>query len=283
MLLTLSDDVRVILIKLADRLDNMRTLEHMRPDKQQKIASETLFMYAPLAHRLGLQHENGTRGPQPQVQGARGLRRNQHPAAQDQGRANALHQHLHGAHPESLDEAGLNYEIMGRPKSVFSIWNKMQTKRSASKRCTTSSPFGSSLRPTRPTRRQTLADLQHCHGFLPAEPGPSARLDQLAQGKRLRVAHTTVMSPTGKWVEVQRPQPPHGRHGGKGLAAHWRYKSDGGSLESDLLSPTQRAEAMAAKGGDNIDSWLGQFVEILEGGEADALSFIDEFKLNLFF
>ena len=69
----------------------------------------------------------------------------------------------------------------------------------------------------------------------------------------------------------------------KGLAAHWRYKSDGGSLESDpSLSPTQRAEAMAAKGGDNIDSWLGQIREILEGGEADALSFIDEFKLNLF-
>ena len=126
MLLTLSDDVRVILIKLADRLDNMRTLEHMRPDKQQKIASETLFMYAPLAHRLGFYNiKTELEDLSLKYKRARRLRRR---SARGCARPKAVRTRFINTFTvpirQSLDEAGLNYEIMGRPKSVFSIWNK---------------------------------------------------------------------------------------------------------------------------------------------------------------
>ena len=285
MLLTLSDDVRVILIKLADRLDNMRTLEHMRPDKQQKIASETLFMYAPLAHRLGFYNikteleDLSLKYKEPEDYGEISTRLRKTKAVRTRF-INTFTVPIR----QSLDEAGLNYEIMGRPKSVFSIWNKMQTKKVSFEEVYDVFAIRIILDTDEANEK---ADIWRTYSMVTDfyQPNPDRLRDwiSLPKANGYESLHTTVMSPTGKWVEVQIRSRRMDDMAEKGLAAHWRYKDDGGSLESDpSASPSQRAAALAAKGGDNIDSWLGQIREILEGGEADALSFIDEFKLNLF-
>ena len=171
---------------------------------------------------------------------------------------------------------------MGRPKSVFSIWNKMHQEGQLAE---VYDVFAIRIildtdEANEKYDRRTYSIVTDFY-----QPNPDRLRDwiSLPKANGYESLHTTVMSPTGKWVEVQIRSRRMDDMAEKGLAAHWRYKSDGGSLESDpSLSPTQRAEAMAAKGGDNIDSWLGQIREILEGGVVDALSFIDELKLNLF-
>ena len=285
MLLTLSDDVRVILIKLADRLDNMRTLEHMRPDKQQKIASETLFMYAPLAHRLGFYNikteleDLSLKYKEPEDYAMISARLRKTKAVRTRF-INTFTVPIR----QSLDEAGLNYQIMGRPKSVFSIWNKMQTKKVTFEEVY--DVFAIRIILDTPESSEK-ADIWRTYSMVTDfyQPNPDRLRDwiSLPKANGYESLHTTVMSPTGKWVEVQIRSQRMDDMAERGLAAHWRYKTEGGSEESDVaLSPSERAEALAAKGGDNIDSWLGQIREVLEGGEADALNFIDEFKLNLF-
>ncbi len=285
MLLTLSDDVRVILIKLADRLDNMRTLEHMRPDKQQKIASETLYMYAPLAHRLGLYSIKTEledlslkyKEPEDYAEISARLRKTQ------AVRTRFINTFVVPIR-QSLDEAGITYNIMGRPKSVFSIWNKMQTKKVSFEEVYDVFAIRIILDTDEAHEK---SDIWRTYSIVTDyyQPNPDRLRDwiSLPKANGYESLHTTVMSPTGKWVEVQIRSRRMDDMAERGLAAHWRYKAEGGSEESDAaLSPKQRAEAIAAKGGDKIDAWLGQIREILEGGEADALSFIDEFKLNLF-
>ena len=285
MLLTLSDDVRVILIKLADRLDNMRTLEHMRPDKQQKIASETLFMYAPLAHRLGFYNikteleDLSLKYKEPEDYAMISARLRKTKAVRTRF-INTFTVPIR----QSLDEAGLNYQIMGRPKSVFSIWNKMQTKKVTFEEVY--DVFAIRIILDTPESSEK-ADIWRTYSMVTDfyQPNPDRLRDwiSLPKANGYESLHTTVMSPTGKWVEVQIRSQRMDDMAERGLAAHWRYKTEGGSEESDIaMSPSERAEALAAKGGDNIDSWLGQIREVLEGGEADALNFIDEFKLNLF-
>jgi GTP pyrophosphokinase len=285
MLLTLSADVRVILIKLADRLDNMRTLEHMRPDKQQKIASETLYMYAPLAHRLGLYNikteleDLSLKYKEPEDYGEISARLRKTKAVRTRF-INTFTVPI----KQSLDEAGIAYEMMGRPKSVFSIWSKMQTKKVSFEEVYDVFAIRIILDTEEASEK---ADIWRTYSIVTDyyQPNPDRLRDwiSLPKANGYESLHTTVMSPTGKWVEVQIRSRRMDDMAERGLAAHWRYKTDGGSIESDpSLSPQQRAEAIAAKGGDKIDAWLGQIREILEGGEADAISFIDEFKLNLF-
>ena len=285
MLLTLSADVRVILIKLADRLDNMRTLEYMRPDKQQKIASETLYMYAPLAHRLGLYNIKTEledlslkyKEPEDYAEISARLRKTQ------AVRTRFINTFVVPIR-QSLDEAGIAYDIMGRPKSVFSIWNKMQMKKVSFEEVYDVFAIRIILDTDEANEK---ADIWRTYSIVTDyyQPNPDRLRDwiSLPKANGYESLHTTVMSPTGKWVEVQIRSRRMDDMAERGLAAHWRYKAEGGSEEADVaLSPKQRAEAIAAKGGDKIDAWLGQIREILEGGEADALSFIDEFKLNLF-
>ena len=165
---------------------------------------------------------------------------------------------------------------MGRPKSVFSIWNKMQTKKVSFEEVMTCSRFGSSWTPTRRTRRQTSGERgAHGHDFYQRTRTVCA-LDQPTQGQWLRVfAHHRDVSDRQVGVQIRSRMDDMA----KGLAAHWRYKADGGSLNDHRpVLPMRRSPG--GQGGDNIDSWLGQIWN--EGGEADALSFIDEFKLNLF-
>ncbi len=266
MLLTLSDDIRVILIKLADRLHNMRTLDHMKHEKQLKIASETMFMYAPLAHRLGLytikteledlalkykepeQYEEITsKLAKTKAVRTRFINKFSHPISQ------------------ALAAEGFTFEIKGRTKSIYSIWNKMQKKRVRFEdiydvfaiRITIDVPI-----------EQEKAEAWRVYSIVTDfyQPNPDRLRDWISIPKAngYESLHTTVMSPTGKWVEVQIRSKRMDSVAEKGFAAHWRYKDGTSNSEN------------------NLDRWLAQIREVLESTDGDALSFIDDFKLNLF-
>ena len=267
MLLTLSDDVRVILIKLADRLDNMRTLQFMSPDKQQKIASETLYMYAPLAHRLGLyaikseledlslkyketeEYELiSTRLRKTQAVRARFIRSFCAPIKRE------------------LEAAGIKYEIKGRPKSIFSIWSKMQKQKVTFEEVY--DVFAVRI-VINTERAKEKTEIWRAYSIVTDfyQPNPDRLRDwiSLPKGNGYESLHTTVMSPTGKWVEIQIRSERMDEVAEKGFAAHWKYKE--GNKETAA--------------GNQIDIWLNQIREILESNQDDALAFIDEFKMNL--
>ncbi|MFT6996492.1 MAG: guanosine-3',5'-bis(diphosphate) 3'-pyrophosphohydrolase [Cryomorphaceae bacterium] len=265
MLLTLSDDVRVILIKLADRLHNMRTLESMRREKQLKIANETQFMFAPLAHRLGLYafkteledlslkytepkeyHEIETNLKKGQAVRTRFINRFTLPIKR------------------ALDTEGLRYEIKGRPKSIHSIWNKIHKK---------NIPF-EEIYDVFAIRIILETDLKNekalCWKVYSMvtdfyQPNPDRLRDWIStpKGNGYESLHTTVMSPTGKWVEVQIRTERMDDIAEKGYAAHWKYKD-------------QQAQE------SSLDTWLNRIRDMLETNNGEALDFIDDFKLNLF-
>lgn len=265
MLLTLSDDVRVILIKLADRLHNMRTLESMRHDKQLKISSETQYMFAPLAHRLGLYaikteledlilkytepeayEEIKTRLKKGQAVRTRFINRFTLPIRR------------------ALDAEEFTYEIKGRTKSIHSIWTKIHKK---------NIPF-EEIYDVFAIRIILDTDLKNekslCWKVYSIvtdfyQPNPDRLRDWVSTPKAngYESLHTTVMSPTGKWVEVQIRTGRMDEIAEKGYAAHWKYK-DHQVQESSL------------------DMWLHRIRDTLETNNSAALDFIDDFKLNLF-
>ncbi len=263
--LTLSNDVRVILIKIADRLHNMRTLEHMRRDKQLKIASETLFLYAPLAHRLGLYNIKT------ELEDLC-LKYMEPEAYQD------ITKKLEKTHDvrerfikvftqpiiKSLDELNVKYEIKGRTKSVYSIYNKIHNK---------GVPFDEiydifairiildvpqNLEKSEIWRTYSvITDLY--------QPKPDRLRDWISfpRANGYESLHVTVMSPTGKWVEVQIRSQRMDEVAERGYAAHWKYKEN-------------NAETA-------IDEWIGKIRELLEMyQEGDSVDFMDAFKLNLY-
>ena len=272
MLLTLSDDVRVILIKLADRLDNMRTLDHMRPDKQQKIASETLFMYAPLAHRLGLYNikteleDLSLKYKEPEDYEVIQSKLRKTKAVRTRF-INAFTTPIRRA----LEANGIKHEVRGRPKSIYSIWSKMQKQRVAFEevydvfaiRIILDSP----IEQEKANAWQTYSIVSDFY-----QPNPDRLRDwiSLPKANGYESLHTTVMSPSGKWVEVQIRSRRMDEIAEKGLAAHWQYKNTSGKNAGNASGRT-----------GNLDNWLVQIREMLESGEEDALQFIDEFKLNL--
>lgn len=270
MLLTLSDDVRVILIKCADRLDNMRTLDFMRPDKQQKIASETLYMYAPLAHRLGLYsiktelEDLSLKYKEPEAYAEIESKLRKTKAVRTRF-INAFTLPIRRA----LDEAGLVYEMKGRTKSVFSIWKKMQKQRVSFEQVY--DVFAIRIILETPLE-QEKADAWRTYSIVTDfyQPNPDRLRDwiSLPKANGYESLHTTVMSPSGKWVEVQIRSRRMDEVAEKGLAAHWRYKE------------THPGAQVA--GEQNLDNWLNQIRDILESDEENALRFIDEFKLNLY-
>jgi guanosine-3',5'-bis(diphosphate) 3'-pyrophosphohydrolase len=266
MLLTLSDDVRVILIKLADRLHNMRTLDHMSREKQLKIASETLFMYAPLAHRLGLYNikteleDLALKFQDPEAFDDISNRLQKTQAV----RTRFINQFTLPIR-RALDNLGLQYEIKSRTKSVFSIWNKIHQK---------GVPF-EEIYDLFAIRIIIKSDEEHeksdCWRVYAAvsdqyQPSPERLRDWISIPKSsgYEALHTTVMSPTGKWVEVQIRSERMDEMAEKGYAAHWKYKSASESPESKL------------------DKWLSQIREVLESPSDNAIEFIDNFKLSLF-
>ena len=264
MLLTLSEDVRVILIKLADRLHNMRTLESMKRDKQLKIASETLYLYAPLAHRLGLNaiktelEDLGLKYTEPDVY--EDIQRQLIEGEPERKRFIAK---FIVPIKEILDEQGLKAKIIGRPKSIYSINNKIKTK---------GVPFEEifdlfAIRiiiDTPPEREKSdcwrvysiVTDFYH--------PSPERLRDWISTPKAngYESLHTTVMGPDGKWVEVQIRTVRMDELAEKGYAAHWKYK--------DSANESQ------------LDDWIRKIREILENPHENALEFLDDFKLNLF-
>ena len=266
MLLTLSDDVRVILIKLADRLHNMRTLDHMAREKQLKIASETLFMYAPLAHRLGLYNikteleDLALKFKDPEIY-EEIIGKLQKTQAVRTRFINAFTLPIR----RSLDKAGLHYEIKSRTKSIYSIWNKIVKK---------GVPFEEiydvfAIRIILDTQTDTeKSDCWRVYSIVTDfyQPSPERLRDWISIPKSsgYESLHTTVMSPTGKWVEVQIRSVRMDEMAEKGFAAHWKYKDSPESPESKL------------------DKWLNQVRDVLENPEDNAIDFIDNFKLSLF-
>ncbi len=265
MLLTLSDDVRVILIKLADRLHNMRTLESMAPNKRLKIANETLFLYAPLAHRLGLNsikselEDLSLKYTQTEIY-------EEIAAKLEKTRAvrNRFITRFTLPIKRELDELGFQFTIKGRTKSVYSIFNKIKNK---------NIPFEEiydlfAIRVILDSEANTeKADCWKAYSVVTDyyQPNPDRLRDWISSPKSngYESLHTTVMSPTGKWVEVQIRTRRMDEIAEKGYAAHWKYKES-----SDNAS--------------GLDLWLTKIRETLENKESGALDFVDDFKLNLF-
>ncbi|MDP4266378.1 MAG: bifunctional (p)ppGpp synthetase/guanosine-3',5'-bis(diphosphate) 3'-pyrophosphohydrolase [Bacteroidota bacterium] len=265
MLLTLSDDVRVILIKLADRLHNMRTLDSMPHEKQIRIASETLYLYAPLAHRLGLYSikteldDLGFKFTEPEIYEmiSQKIKETQKERTKFIGKF---------AMPirKSLDEQNIKYTISGRVKSIHSIWTKMKKK---------DIPFEEvfDLFAIRIVIDAPLdiekAECWKVYSIVTDfyRPNPDRLRDWISTPKSngYESLHTTVMSNQGKWVEVQIRSTRMDEIAEKGYAAHWKYK-----------------EAATSESG--LDEWLRKIREILQNPDSNALDFLDDFKLNLF-
>jgi len=264
--MTLSDDMRVILIKIADRLHNMRTLDSLPEHKRMKLAGETIFLYAPLAHRLGLfaikseLEDLSFKFRQPQIY-------------EDIASKLKLSEKKYltflnkFSFPiiDKLTKAGLHFDISSRPKSVFSIWKKMQSK---------NVPFEEIYdvlavrivfepKPDVPEKTQCW----NIYSMITDSylPKPDRLRDWVSRPKPngYEALHVTVMGPEGKWVEVQIRSNRMDEIAERGYAAHWKYKGDG-SQESEL------------------DKWIKKIRAMLENPLEDPIEFLDEFKMNLF-
>ena len=265
MLLTLSDDIRVILIKIADRLHNMRTLSSMSKKKQLKISSETLFLYAPLAHRLGLYsiktelEDLSLKFTKPEVYKAISLKLNETKIER-----NKFINKFSVPIRESLKKEKINFEIKGRPKSIFSIRNKMFEK--GIKFDDIYDKFA--IRIIVDTKNlNEKADCWKIYSIVTDyyKPNPDRLRDWISTPKAngYESLHTTVMGDDGKWVEVQIRSKRMDEIAEKGYAAHWKYK-----LKDNKES--------------SIDNWIKNVRELLENPNSNAIDFIDDFKLNLY-
>jgi GTP pyrophosphokinase len=264
MLLTLADDVRVILIKLADRLHNMRTMDFMPRQKQLKIASETIYLYAPLAHRLGLYaikselEDLSMKYLEPDTYKYIATQLNEKKTE----RTLFIKRFVEPIN-EILAEQGLKADVYGRPKSIHSIWNKMKSK---------NIPFEEVydlfairiILDSSPEREK--ADCWKAYSIVTDlyRPNPDRLRDWVSspKGNGYESLHTTVMGPKGQWVEIQIRTQRMNEIAEKGFAAHWKYKESSND--------------------NGLDQWIMKVREMLNNPEANALDFLDDFKMNLF-
>ncbi|HPJ53019.1 MAG TPA: bifunctional (p)ppGpp synthetase/guanosine-3',5'-bis(diphosphate) 3'-pyrophosphohydrolase [Flavobacteriales bacterium] len=264
-LLTLSEDIRVILIKMADRLHNMRTLDSMARDKQLKIASETLFLYAPLAHRLGLYsiktelEDLALKFKEPAIYEEIALKLKKGEAV----RRRFISRFILPIR-EALDREGFEYTIKGRPKSIHSIYNKMLKKHVSFEEVYDVFAIRIIIE-SRPENEK--ADCWKVYSVVTDfyQPNPDRLRDWISIPKvnGYESLHTTVMSPGGRWVEVQIRTSRMDEVAEMGLAAHYRYKDD-----------EEHASA--------LDTWLTRVREVLEDVGSSAVDFVHDFKLDLF-
>jgi len=266
MLLTLSDDVRVILIKIADRLHNMRTLDSMPANKQLKISGETLYIYAPLAHRLGLYaikselEDLSLKYKYPEQYKEISLQLHD----KEEHRSYLVNQFITPIE-EKIKSENLEVSIKARPKSVYSIWKKMQVKKVSfdevydllairiifksnekideRRKCWEIFSIVTSIYNYKQDRIRDWVTMPKANGY--------------------EALHVTVMGPEGKWVEVQIRSERMDEIAERGFAAHWKYKGES-SHDSEL------------------DKWIERIREMLQNPESDVLEFLDDFKLNLF-
>lgn len=265
MLLTLNDDVRVILIKIADRLHNMQTMESMPDYKQVKIASETLYIYAPLAHRLGLYNiktkleDLGLKYTEPTIYNDIVSKIKETKEEQD-----AYIKSISDILKKSMDEEGVEYTIKGRPKSIYSIRRKM-----AAQNVSFDEVYDKFA--LRIIYKSNLHDEKFLAWKIYSivtdhyRPSPSRLRDWISSPKSTgyEALHITVMGPKGRWVEIQVRSERMDEIAEKGYAAHYKYKQ-GATEESGL------------------DVWLNLLKEALENSETNAVDFVEDFKMNLY-
>ena len=265
MLLTLNDDVRVILIKLADRLHNMQTMDSMPEYKQTKIASETLYIYAPLAHRLGLYNiktkleDLGLKYTEPVVYNDIVSKIKETKEEQD-----AYISDISNVLKKSLDEEGIDYIIKGRPKSIYSIRRKMLAQSVSFDEVYDKFALRIVYKST-PHDEKFIAWKIYSLVTDHYRPSPSRLRDWISSPKSTgyEALHITVMGPKGRWVEIQVRSERMDEIAEKGYAAHYKYKQ-GATEESGL------------------DVWLNLLKEALENSESNAVDFVEDFKMNLY-
>jgi GTP pyrophosphokinase len=267
MLLTLSDDVRVILIKIADRLHNMRTLDAMPPDKQLKIASETIFLYAPLAHRFGLYaiktelEDLAMKYTEPEIYTS--IQEKLRTTFKERKRF--INKFIYPI-KKSLSRQQFNYEIISRDKSIYSIWDKMKKKEVPLEEIY--DLFAIRIIIDTP-RESEKVDCWRVYSMITDNYRPN--IDRLRdwisipKANGYEALHTTVMSNEGQWVEVQIRSKRMDEIAEKGYAAHWRYK--------DVTAGSSEAY---------INKWLERIRDMLQNNDSNALGFIDDFQGFLF-
>ena len=270
LLLTMSDDIRVILIKIADRLHNMRTLGAQAPNKRYKIAGETLYIYAPLANRLGLNKiKTELEDLSFKYEHSEDYEAIQQKLAATEMKRNALFDNFTAPIRSKLDSMGLKYEIKQRVKSPYSIWRKMQTKNVSFEEIYDILAVRIIFEPKDPK-----AELNECFDIYVSmcqiyTSHPDRLRDWVSHPKAngYQALHVTLMSNEGEWIEVQIRSRRMDEIAEKGLAAHWKYK------EGDKNETTAEVE---------LDKWLTTIKEILDDPQPDAMDFLDTIKLNLF-
>lgn len=262
-LMTLTDDPRVILIKLADRLHNMRTLDSMKREKQLKIASETIWVYAPLAHRMGLyaikteMEDLSMKYMEPDAyrEIAQKL------AETKRERSRYINEFIRPL-KEKLDATGLQFDIYGRPKSIHSIWNKIKKKGVSFEEVYDLFAIRVILDSE---QQEEKADCWKVYSIITSEyqPQPERLRDWLSRPKSngYEALHTTVMGPQGRWVEVQVRSRRMDEIAERGLAAHFKYKEGTGQE-------------------DRFDKWFQQIRDVIGSPDADSVDFLNDFKTS---
>ncbi len=266
LLLTMVEDIRVILIKLADRLHNMRTLDSMPEHKRLKVAGETLYIYAPLAHRLGLYtiktelEDLSLKYEHPNIFNDISTR-----LKEQQDKTQHLITRFSMPIIEQLNAQGYDFDIKGRPKSIYSIWSKMQKKQISFDEIYDLLAIRIVFKP-----KPGLPEKVQCWAIYALitdiyRPKPDRLRDWVSTPKAngYEALHATVMGPDGKWVEIQIRTERMDEIAERGFAAHWKYKEQQ-DRESEL------------------DNWLQRIREVLDNPDSDSLEFLDDFKLNLF-
>ena len=268
LLLTMSDDIRVILIKIADWLHNMRTLGSMLPNKQFKIAGETLYIYAPLANRLGLYKiKTELENLSFKYEHPEEYQEIEEKLAATATERDKVFNDFTTPIRAQLDKMGLKFRILARVKSIYSIWNKMQTKHVPFEEIYDLLAVRIIFEP-----RNADEELNDCFDIYVSiskiyKPHPDRLRDWVSHPKAngYQALHVTLMGNNGQWIEVQIRSERMNDVAEQGFAAHWKYKDGGGSEDEGEL-----------------DKWLRTIKEILDDPQPDAIDFLDTIKLNLF-
>ena len=269
LLLTMSNDIRVILIKICDRLHNMRTLESQPANKQYKIAGETLYIYAPLANRLGLNkiktelEDLSFKYEHPEEYASI-----EEKLASTQASRDTLFKQFTTPIREALDKMGINYQIKARVKSPYSIWNKMQNKH-----VTFEEIYDILAVRIIYTPKTRAEEINECFRIYVAisqiyKSHPDRLRDWVNHPKAngYQALHVTLMSKQGQWIEVQIRSDKMDEVAEQGFAAHWKYKEGDINVDDD----------------NELNNWLSTIKEILDDPQPDAMDFLDTIKLNLF-